>query len=102
MAAPNSIDLDGLDRDELIALQARIAERLKRIAQAERAKARRMIFELAGEHKIDLAELATQPQPPVYRDPQNEFNVWTGRGRQPAWVRARIAEGMTLEQLKAD
>lgn len=34
---------------------------------------------------------------PKYRDPANEKNVWSGRGRQPLWLAAEIAKGGTLE-----
>lgn len=101
MVTSTTIDIEGFDKDALLALRSAIDDRLKRIAQSERAKARRTIVELAGEHKIDLAELATQTRSPAYRDPENAFNVWSGRGRQPTWVRERIAGGSTLEDLRA-
>lgn len=35
-----------------------------------------------------------------YRDPNNAQNTWTGRGRQPKWVKAFLGTGKTLEDLK--
>lgn len=37
---------------------------------------------------------------PIYRDPGNPSNTWTGRGRKPKWVVALIEAGATLESLK--
>lgn len=34
---------------------------------------------------------------PKYRNPANEKETWTGRGRQPRWVAAEIANGRKLE-----
>jgi DNA-binding protein H-NS len=36
---------------------------------------------------------------PKYRNPDNAGETWTGRGRQPRWVRAALAEGRTLADL---
>ncbi|TLX22949.1 H-NS family nucleoid-associated regulatory protein [Thermomonas fusca] len=36
---------------------------------------------------------------PKYRNPANEKDTWTGRGRQPRWVAAEIANGRKLEDL---
>lgn len=97
MTVVDNLDLAALSADELTALRARIDDRLTRLAAQERAKARRRIVELASEHQIDLAELAASPQ---FRDPKNQFNTWTGKGRKPAWVRARLAEGLSLDALR--
>jgi DNA-binding protein H-NS len=34
---------------------------------------------------------------PKYRNPDNPDETWSGRGRQPKWVQAALAEGQTLE-----
>lgn len=36
---------------------------------------------------------------PKYRNPANDKDTWTGRGRQPRWVAAEIANGRKLEDL---
>lgn len=38
--------------------------------------------------------------PPKYRNPDNPGETWTGRGRQPKWLAAKIAAGTDLESLK--
>ena len=42
---------------------------------------------------------STGKVPPKYRNPANEKDTWTGRGRQPRWVAAEIANGRKLEDL---
>ena len=36
---------------------------------------------------------------PVYRNPSNSAETWTGRGRQPKWVREALARELRLEDL---
>ena len=37
--------------------------------------------------------------PPRYRNPLNETDTWTGRGKQPRWVAHNISRGITLEDM---
>jgi DNA-binding protein H-NS len=36
---------------------------------------------------------------PQYRNPENPAETWSGRGARPAWVKAALAAGKTLEDL---
>lgn len=40
--------------------------------------------------------------PPKYRNPSNPAETWTGRGRSPAWVKACLEEGKTMDALLID
>ncbi len=33
-----------------------------------------------------------------YRDPEKPDNVWTGRGKQPAWLREKLEQGHVLDE----
>jgi DNA-binding protein H-NS len=37
--------------------------------------------------------------PPKYRNPDNPAETWTGRGRQPKWIAAKLADGVALNML---
>jgi DNA-binding protein H-NS len=40
--------------------------------------------------------------PPVkFRDPDAPENVWSGRGKHPAWLRDKLEQGHTLEEFLA-
>ena len=52
------------------------------------------------EGKVLDLRLSWQKVMPKYRNPADAAEVWTGRGKQPAWVRAHLTLGGTLEQLK--
>jgi DNA-binding protein H-NS len=36
--------------------------------------------------------------PVKYRDPDVADNVWSGRGKHPAWLRDKLEQGHTLEE----
>jgi DNA-binding protein H-NS len=36
--------------------------------------------------------------PAKYRDPDAPENVWSGRGKHPAWLRDKLQEGHTLDE----
>jgi DNA-binding protein H-NS/nucleoside phosphorylase len=40
------------------------------------------------------------PSEPKYANPENPSQTWTGRGRQPGWVRELLASGKRLEDLE--
>ena len=65
--------------------KARLEERLRRLEYPDGARTRR-------------------PYPkvhPKYQNPRNPTERWSGRGRQPHWVRAQLKAGKKLEHLIA-
>jgi DNA-binding protein H-NS len=38
---------------------------------------------------------------PKYRNPTPPFETWSGRGRQPRWIRAQLEVGKRLEDFEA-
>lgn len=45
------------------------------------------------------AEKVRRPARPKYRNPANPQQTWTGRGKNPNWVRDAMSVGYTLEQM---
>lgn len=35
-----------------------------------------------------------------FRDPENDKNTWTGRGKQPRWIQAYVEQGRKLEEFE--
>ncbi len=103
------MDLSSLTVAQLRDLQQQIPAEIKRRESQEKAdvlnelravaKARGYaIEELLG--KEVKAKAATGGKVKVkYRHPENAELQWTGRGRQPKWVAAWLANGGTLEKL---
>lgn len=76
--------------------QAIDAELQKRLAK-QKTDAKRQIVELAKSHNINLGELAGKSK--VYKNPENPWEEWSGRGRKPKWVTDALAAGKTLDDL---
>lgn len=66
------------------------------------------ITEIAASVGVTLDELVARgnksaksanrkPVAPRYRNPQNQQETWTGRGKQPRWLAAKLADGAKLE-----
>ena len=37
---------------------------------------------------------------PLFQNPQNSAETWSGKGAQPAWVKTALATGKALEDLR--
>lgn len=72
------------------------AELQKRLAK-QKSDAKRQIVELAKNHNINLGELAGKEK--VYKNPENPWETWSGKGRKPKWVTDALAAGKTLDDL---
>lgn len=101
------IDFDALSDDELNELRTKADAVAKRRADERRKTVIEEIREIAQRHAIDLPALAKRvfaaqhrkSGPARYRDPENDFNTWTGKGRRPKWLTDHLGNGKTLEQL---
>lgn len=87
------------DKDLETIRKAVETEQRKRAARKKRAAAKQ-IEDIARENDIDLASLAKTKARPVYRDPDNQFNTWNGRGRKPGWLQQALDRGLDLDDLK--
>jgi DNA-binding protein H-NS len=68
------------------------------------AEARRRIEQIAFQTGLTLQELLAKPreqQTPtsLYVNPDDETQTWSGRGRKPAWLKAWLECGISLEEL---
>lgn len=110
------MDLSTLNVEQLKDLLKKIPGEIKRRAESASNAAREAALEklkaLAREHGYSLEELtgtkktravrvsgARKPVAPKYRNPANNAETWTGRGRKPLWVQAALNQGRTLDSL---
>jgi DNA-binding protein H-NS len=101
------MDLSKLSVADLRALQDQVSKQLKVAAQQDLAKAREEIQAIAQRAGISLQELvrggarAKSGKVAVqYRNPANAEQQWTGRGRQPKWVKEWLDAGKSLDTLR--
>lgn len=91
-------DLKSMSPDELRELRSQIEAELKKREAKEKQEARKKILEIANTHGINIADLASKER--QYRNPDNQWESWNGRGRKPKWVKDWLAKGRSLEELE--
>jgi DNA-binding protein H-NS len=103
-------DLSKYSIAQLRALEVQVIDELKSQHFLSISKAREQILHIARSARMSEKELLairapkTSKQSTVkvkYRNPNNPKQQWSGRGRQPAWVKAWIESGKSVEDAKA-
>lgn len=104
------MDLKNLGVDQLEDLIHRAKARIVEVKEETVSKLREQLAAQARAHGYDISELfggkakaaprkVKTPVKPKYRHPGNPDVTWSGRGRQPAWVREALESGKSLEDL---
>lgn len=100
------IDLENLSLNDLKKLQKDVTVAIDQYKERERRKALAEVEAFARERGLTPADLndislkrTRKPAAPKYANPADRSQTWTGRGRQPRWVVAALADGKTLEDL---
>ena len=107
------IDLDNYSAEELSLIIERAKERHTKLSRRKPvATVRKQIIEILQREHYELHELfadlipkaTTKPirklgkVPPKYRNPADPAETWSGRGKQPLWLAALIAQGRKAEE----
>jgi DNA-binding protein H-NS len=103
-------DLSTYSVADLRELENQVAEQIKARTEQERAAARKQILEIAERAGVPLKDLLNvsgakkarkgTPAPIRFRSPDNQGLQWSGRGRQPQWVKDWVNSGKSLDQPK--
>lgn len=99
-----NIKLDDLTLNELKQLQKDVAKAIATFEARQRAEALSAIEATAKEMGFSLSDLVSAASkkkavsPPKYQHPENPDVTWTGRGRQPAWIKEAEAAGKSREE----
>lgn len=101
-----SIELGNMSLVELRQLKDALPKEIERREREERTEVRSELEKLARERGFSLDDLLNaQPSKrrsavaPKFCRPDNHEVVWTGRGRQPGWVKTHLAAGGVMEDL---
>lgn len=106
-----NIDLSSYNLSELRGLQHDIENEIKSRQQGDLAKARKQILAIAQAAGVTVEELLAtgtkksnkgkgQKVQAQYRNPADNAQTWTGRGRQPKWIAEGIAAGKQLSDFR--
>jgi DNA-binding protein H-NS len=103
------MDLSRLTLSDLRSLQEQATQEIKVREQQELAKAREQIIAIAQSVGMPLKDLFSNEvrvreingsATARFRHPANKSLRWSGRGRQPKWVREWVASGQPLDALR--
>ena len=100
------INLEKMSREELINLRKSVDEALKVSEREAKKNALAAAQKAAAAHGFSLDEIlsgkrsSTGPKSaPKYANPEDPNQTWTGRGRQPNWVKTALAAGKSLDEM---
>jgi DNA-binding protein H-NS len=96
-----SHDLKSMSTDELWNLHQEVTSLLAEKMTAEMAKLEQQLLKLrSGSNPVSLPR-QRRPYPkvfPKYQNPKNPAESWSGRGKQPHWVRDQLRNGKKLDR----
>ena len=98
-----SIDLESMSAAELKQLRKDLDKAIASYADRQRKAALEAAEAAAREFGFSLTDLAGSARPdrkpsnsPKYARPENPEITWSGRGRQPGWIKDALANGKDL------
>jgi DNA-binding protein H-NS len=108
------MDLSNMSLGDLRNLQEQIKQEMKQREQQEVQKAREQIMAIAQSVGVPLKDLLAAggrggkaggksgagSVAVRFRNPDNESQQWTGRGRQPKWVKEWVEGGKSIDKLR--
>ena len=94
---------NGFDLNDLVAQTATKSTKANGKSVEKAKSARQLELTAAGENSqqgVNKRVKKTRAKAPIkYRNPSNERETWTGRGRQPRWVVMHLERGGSLEEI---
>jgi DNA-binding protein H-NS len=94
--------LKSMSTDQLLDLHQKVQLMLADKLQAEKAKLEEQLRRIKSVGGVVSRDRLRRPYPPVlpkYKNPKNPTEIWSGRGKQPHWVREQLGAGKKLDQL---
>ena len=99
-----NVDLKSMSRKELEKLRKDVDAALKKVESRELKMAHDAAAKAAADYGFSLSDIAGMAggskrggaktaSAPKYRNPADEAQTWTAKGRQPEWYKSEMAKG---------
>jgi len=101
------INLEKMSLKDLLDLELKVQTAIASAKDRERIELKQKIEELALDSGFSVEELFAakgrgslkgRTVAPKYINPDNRSETWTGRGRKPKWLVAKLANGADIEE----
>jgi len=97
-------DLETLSLDELKSLRKDVDIAIKSFEKRKKKEALVAAQKAAQEHGFSLDEILNGKSggskgAPKYANPADSSQTWTGRGRQPQWIKDALGAGKSLDDM---
>ncbi len=102
-----AVNVEKMTLKELRDLEAKVSAAIVRVQEQDRADLKTKIDDLAKRHGLSVAELYGIGKgrgagrggkvAVKYINPDNRSETWTGRGRQPRWLAAKLQKGAKIQ-----
>ena len=88
--------IESMSTEELWSLYEQISSMLALKIAEEKAKLEERLRKILPTGKVDRVRRPYPRVLPKYRNPQNDAETWSGRGKQPRWLTVQLRSGKTL------
>ena len=100
-----SVNVDKLSLKELLDLEGKLEKVIAAAREREHGELKQDLAEFAEKRGFSLKELfggrgKGKISVAKYANPDDRSQTWTGRGRKPNWLIAKVKKGATLKQLE--
>ncbi|MGR3413315.1 H-NS histone family protein [Pseudooceanicola nanhaiensis] len=100
----HGIDLKHLNKAQLHQLQKDVMKQIREFDDKVRQEAKAKLERAAAEMGFTLGELTgakttKRVYPARYAHPENPALTWSGKGRQPSWIKEHLEAGKSLDEL---
>lgn len=101
-----SVNLDKMSLKELLDLEGKLDKAIANARERERTEVKQKIEAIVQNAGFSVNELFGGRAPAAakgrqvaakYVNPENRAETWTGRGRKPRWLTAKLEKGAKLE-----
>ncbi len=100
------INVDKLSLKDLITLELKVKKAIAMAKERERSELKQRIEMMAQDSGFSVDELFARGRgamkgrtvAPKYVNPDNSSETWTGRGRKPKWLVAKLSKGAKMDQ----
>lgn len=101
-----AINVDKLSLKDLMELDLKVQKAIASAKERERADLKAKIEKMAAQSGFAVSELfgtgrggpKGRTVAPKYVNPDNASETWTGRGRKPKWLVAKLGKGVSIDK----